>query len=102
MIDGRVAASTHSTAGGRKGGCGKRVRARAAVPLAFINQRLSAPVRSLTNAMFRVQLDNGHEILGHVAGKMRRYRIRILLGDRVKVELSPYDLKRGRITYRYR
>jgi len=57
---------------------------------------------SLRNGMFRIELDNGHETTGYIAGKMRRYRIRILLGDRVKVELSPYDLKRGRITYRYR
>jgi len=56
----------------------------------------------LPDARFRVRLDNGHETTGYIAGKMRRYRIRILLGDRVKVELSPYDLKRGRITYRYR
>jgi translation initiation factor IF-1 len=58
---------------------------------------------SLRNGMFRIELDNGlGETTGYIAGKMRRYRIRILLGDRVKVELSPYDLKRGRITYRYR
>jgi translation initiation factor IF-1 len=59
-------------------------------------------VESLANAMFRVQLDNGHEVLAHVAGKMRRYRIRILPGDRVRVEVSPYDLNRGRIVYRHR
>src|SRR5438034_11573219 len=52
--------------------------------------------------MFRVQLDNGHTVLGHVAGKMRRFRIRILPGDRVRVELSPYDLDRARIVYRHR
>jgi translation initiation factor IF-1 len=51
---------------------------------------------------FNVELDNGHEIIGYVSGKMRRYNIRILLGDRVKVELSPYDLDRGRIVYRYK
>ena len=56
----------------------------------------------LPNAMFRVQLDNGHEVLGHVAGKMRRFRIRILPGDRVRVEVSPYDLHRARIVYRHR
>jgi translation initiation factor IF-1 len=50
--------------------------------------------------MFRIKLDNDHETLGYTAGKMRRYRIRILPGDRVRVELSPYDLTRGRITYR--
>ncbi len=52
--------------------------------------------------MFRVKLDNGHETLGYTAGKMRRYRIKIFPGDRIKVELSPYDLTRGRIVYRYR
>lgn len=57
---------------------------------------------ALPNAMFRVKLDSGHEILAHISGKMRMYYIRILLGDRVKVELSPYDLTRGRIVYRYR
>jgi translation initiation factor IF-1 len=54
----------------------------------------------LPNAMFRVQLDNGHKVLAHVSGKMRMHFIRILPGDRVKVALSPYDLTRGRITYR--
>ncbi len=54
----------------------------------------------LPNAMFRVQLDNGHKVLAHISGKMRKYFIRILPGDRVTVELSPYDLSRGRITYR--
>jgi len=54
----------------------------------------------LPNAMFRVKLDNGMEILAYLAGKMRRYYIRILLGDRVRVEMSPYDLTRGRIVYR--
>jgi translation initiation factor IF-1 len=52
--------------------------------------------------MFKVKLDNGHETLGYTAGKMRRFRIRILPGDRIKLELSPYDLNRGRITYRFR
>ena len=56
----------------------------------------------LPNAMFRVKLDNDHLVLGHVAGKMRRFRIRILPGDRVRVELSPYDLDRARIVYRHR
>ena len=59
-------------------------------------------VEALPNAMFRVALDNGHEVLGHVAGKMRRFRIRILPGDRVRVEVSPYDLNRARIVYRHR
>jgi translation initiation factor IF-1 len=57
-------------------------------------------VEPLPNAMFRVELDNGHKVLAHVSGKMRKYFIRILPGDRVTVELSPYDLTRGRITYR--
>jgi len=52
--------------------------------------------------MFRIALDNGHVTTGYMSGKMRRYRIRISLGDRVKIELSGYDLDRGRITYRYR
>ncbi len=57
-------------------------------------------VEPLPNAMFRVKLDNGHVVLAHISGKMRKYYIRILPGDRVTVELSPYDLTRGRITYR--
>ena len=56
---------------------------------------------ALPNTMFRVKLDNDHQVLGHISGKMRRHYIRILPGDRVKIELSPYDLDRGRITYRY-
>ncbi|MGA9524866.1 MAG: translation initiation factor IF-1 [Myxococcaceae bacterium] len=54
----------------------------------------------LPNAMFRVKLENGHQVLAHISGKMRMHFIRILPGDKVKVELSPYDLTRGRITYR--
>lgn len=57
---------------------------------------------ALPNAMFRVKLDTGHEVLAHISGKMRMYYIRILLGDKVQVELSPYDLTRGRITYRFK
>jgi translation initiation factor IF-1 len=57
-------------------------------------------IEALPNTMFRVELDNGHTVLAHMAGRMRRFRIRINPGDRVKVELSPYDLTRGRITYR--
>ncbi|MDH3225583.1 MAG: translation initiation factor IF-1 [Thermoleophilia bacterium] len=57
-------------------------------------------VEALPNTMFRVELENGHTVLAHMAGRMRRFRIRINPGDRVKVELSPYDLTRGRITYR--
>lgn len=59
-------------------------------------------VEALPNTMFRVQLDNGHEVLAYLSGKMRKYYIRVLLGDRVVVELSPYDLTRGRITYRHK
>ena len=59
-------------------------------------------VEPLPNAMFRVELDNGHKVLAHISGKMRMHYIRILPGDRVLVELSPYDLQRGRIIYRYR
>jgi translation initiation factor IF-1 len=57
-------------------------------------------VEALRNRMFRVRLDNGHETLGYTSGKMKRFRIRMLLGDRVRIELSPYDLERGRIVYR--
>ena len=56
---------------------------------------------TLPNAMFKVVLDNGHEIIAHVSGKMRMHYIKILPGDKVKLELSPYDLNRGRITFRY-
>jgi len=59
-------------------------------------------VEALPNAMFRVELPNGHKVLTHVCGKMRMHFIRILPGDKVKVELSPYDVTRGRITYRIR
>ncbi|MEL6443074.1 MAG: translation initiation factor IF-1 [Bacteroidota bacterium] len=57
---------------------------------------------ALPNAQFRVELENGHEILGLLSGKMRKFFIRILPGDRVKVEMSPYDLTKGRIVYRYK
>jgi translation initiation factor IF-1 len=57
-------------------------------------------IEALPGTQFRVRLDNGHEVLAYLSGKMRKYYIRILLGDRVKVEMSPYDLTRGRITYR--
>jgi len=56
----------------------------------------------LPNAMFRVKLENDHELLAHTAGKMRRFRIRVLAGDRVTVEMTPYDLTKGRITYRFK
>ncbi len=57
---------------------------------------------ALPNAMFRVQLDNGHKVLAHISGKIRMHFIRILPGDKVKVEISPYDLARGRITFRHK
>jgi translation initiation factor IF-1 len=58
-------------------------------------------VESLGNAMFRVELENGHVITAHISGKMRMHYIKILPGDRVKIEMSPYDLTKGRITFRY-
>jgi translation initiation factor IF-1 len=57
---------------------------------------------TLPNATFKVKLDNGHEILAHISGKMRMHFIKILVGDKVSVEISPYDLSKGRITYRYK
>lgn len=59
-------------------------------------------IEALPNAMFRVELENGHRVLAHVSGKMRMHFIRILPGDKVTMELSPYDLSRGRITYRFK
>ena len=59
-------------------------------------------IEALSNAMFRVELENGHEIIAHISGKMRMNFIKILVGDKVTVELSPYDLTKGRITYRYK
>lgn len=59
-------------------------------------------IEALPNTMFKVKLDNDHKVLAHISGKMRMHYIRILPGDRVKVELSPYDLTRGRITYRFK
>jgi translation initiation factor IF-1 len=59
-------------------------------------------VEAFPSGMFKIKLDNGHDALGYTAGKMRRFRIRINPGDRIKLELSPYDLTRGRIVYRYR
>jgi translation initiation factor IF-1 len=57
-------------------------------------------IEALRGRMFRIRLDNGHQTLGYLAGRLKRYRIRIMLGDRVRIELSPYDLNRGRIVYR--
>jgi translation initiation factor IF-1 len=59
-------------------------------------------IETLPNTMFRVELDSGHQVLAYLSGRMRKYYIRVLLGDRVRLELSPYDLTRGRITYRYK
>jgi len=59
-------------------------------------------VEALSNAMFRVELENGHEVIAHISGKMRMHYIKILPGDRVKLEMSPYDLTKGRIVYRYK
>ena len=59
-------------------------------------------VENLPNAMFRVKLENGHVVLGHISGKMRMHYIKIAAGDKVKVEMSPYDIEKGRITYRYK
>jgi len=59
-------------------------------------------VEALPGTQFKVSLENGHEIIAYICGKMRKYYIRVLLGDRVKVEMSPYDLSRGRIIYRYK
>ena len=59
-------------------------------------------VEALSNAMFRVELENGHEVVAHISGKMRMHYIKILPGDRVKLEMSPYDLTKGRIVYRYK
>ncbi|HBZ66725.1 MAG: translation initiation factor IF-1 [Bacteroidales bacterium] len=59
-------------------------------------------VESLGNAMFRVELENGHQIIAHISGKMRMHYIKILPGDRVKVEMTPYDLSKGRISFRYK
>jgi len=59
-------------------------------------------IEALPNTQFKVELDNGHEVLAYLSGKMRKFYIRILLGDRVKVELTPYDMNRGRITYRFK
>ena len=59
-------------------------------------------LESLSNAMFRVELENGHVVIAHISGKMRMHYIKILTGDTVKLEMSPYDLSKGRITYRYK
>lgn len=65
-------------------------------------EMMGTVTEALPGTQFKVGLDNGHEVLAYLCGKMRKYYIRILLGDRVKVEVSPYDLSRGRIVYRYK
>ena len=66
------------------------------------NIELDGTIRqALSNAMFRVELENGHEVVAHISGKMRKFYIKQLPGDKVKMEMSPYDLTKGRITYRY-
>jgi translation initiation factor IF-1 len=66
------------------------------------NIELDGTIRqALSNAMFRVELENGHEVVAHISGKMRKFYIKLLPGDKVKMEMSPYDLTKGRITYRY-
>jgi translation initiation factor IF-1 len=79
--------------------------AREAVSIATKEEKIELEgevVEALRNSMFRVALDNGHEALGYTSGRMKRYRIKIFPGDRVKIEVSPYDLARGRIVYRYK
>jgi len=91
--------------GGRVGGRRKKNEARAAASATPKEEAIEVEghiVEPLPNAMFRVELANGHRVLAHVSGKIRMNFIRILPGDRVLVELSPYDLTHGRITYRYK
>ena len=95
------------SARGRRGGGGGRnrgaqTRRRGPVEKADKIEVEGTVVESLLNAMFRVDLGTGHEVLAHISGKMRMHFIRILPGDRVLVELSEYDLTRGRITYRFK
>ncbi len=79
-----------------------RPEATAKAPKADTIQVMGKVLEPLPNAMFKVELENGHVVLAHISGKMRMHYIRILPGDKVTVELSPYDLTRGRITYRYK
>jgi len=71
-------------------------------PSMMLSKMDGTVIDTLPNSQFTVRLDNGHELLAYAGGRVRRFRIRILLGDRVKVEMSPYDLSRGRVSYRYR
>ena len=72
------------------------------MPKAAIIEVQGSVLETLPNAMFRVELENGHKVLAHISGKMRMHYIKILPGDKVTIELSPYDLTRGRITYRFK
>jgi translation initiation factor IF-1 len=86
-------------------GVGARTRSRGnswSVPKKDAIEVEGTVIEPLPNAMFRVELENGHKVLAHISGKMRMHYIRILPGDRVLVELSPYDLTRGRVVYRYK
>jgi translation initiation factor IF-1 len=85
-------------AGGAEGGLNRRTQMSKEELLEFPGTVLEL----LPNATFRVKLDNGHEIIAHTAGKMRKNRIRVLTGDKVLVEMTPYDLSKGRITYRFK
>jgi translation initiation factor IF-1 len=88
-------------AGGRVALCARRSDKEVVIAAKEEKIELEGEVlESLRNGIFRIRLDNGHEVLGYVSGRMKRYRIRMLLGDRVRVEVSPYDLDRGRIVYR--
>jgi len=80
----------------------EKKRPEAASPKEDAIEVMATVVETLPNAMFRVQLENKHQVLAHISGKMRKNFIRILPGDKVAVELSPYDLTRGRIVYRYK
>jgi translation initiation factor IF-1 len=97
-----------SDARGRFGGHGRRAapdspEGRCAIAVKEEKIEMEGEItEALRNRMFRLKLDNGHEMIGYTAGRMKRYRIRMLPGDRVRVELSPYDLDRGRIVYRLR
>lgn len=96
-------ARRHSRAPFRLGGRGRARPATSAEPDKEAPVVFDAVVvEALPNVMFGVRLENGHALIAYAAGRMRRYRIRITPGDRVRVELSPYDLDRGRIIYRYR
>lgn len=93
---------TNQMAGGRGFAPGGRGYTQQAMEKEKALELEGTVTETLPNAMFRVKLDNGHIVLAHISGKMRKYYIRILPGDRVKIEMSPYDLTKGRITFRFR